>query len=99
KSGHLQSPELAPLCQHIVDLEVAVAQQKAELAKLEAVAQAGQPASCLSCGQPLIEGATFCPHCGAPVVKGAELKYCMHCGAELRPGARFCAKCGQEVAL
>ena len=26
---------------------------------------------CLRCGEPLSEGAAFCPHCGAPVARGA----------------------------
>ncbi len=36
QAGRLSSPELTPLCQHIVELKTALAQQEAELAKLEA---------------------------------------------------------------
>jgi peptide methionine sulfoxide reductase MsrB len=99
KAGRLESPELAPLCQHIVELEAAVAQQKTELAKLEAMArekeeQESGAATCVACGEPLIEGATFCAHCGAQVERQIPARFCVHCGAELRPQARFCAKCG-----
>ncbi len=107
RSGLLNSPELAPLCQHIVELEAVVAQQKAELAKLEATAQAEKAAVkdparlCASCGQPLPEGSTFCPHCGAAVsaqTQPTQYRFCPRCGAELRPGARFCARCGHDLS-
>jgi len=100
KSGHLQSPELAPLCAHIVDLEAAVAKQKAELAQLEALVTSEpggeQAPACSACGRLLPTGATFCPHCGAsaPTPAGSGYLYCPSCGSELRDGARFCASCG-----
>jgi hypothetical protein len=100
RSGHLNSPELQPLCQHIVELEAAVEQQKAELAALvaqssgEAVA-APSGAICAACGKPLQEGGTFCPHCGEPVPPPAQ--FCAFCGSSMRPGARFCAHCGRST--
>jgi ribosomal protein L40E len=102
KSGHLHSPELAPLCQHIVELETVVAQQKAELAKMEAVEEQDKEqaiGNCPTCGQPLPEGATFCPHCGAatPTHPKSVYHFCPQCGAGLRPDARFCGKCGYRL--
>jgi hypothetical protein len=101
KSGHLHSPELAPLCQHIVELEAVVAQQKAELAKLEAAQEQDkeqETGDCPSCGRPLLEGATFCPHCGKAVPKPQVIyHFCPQCGTELRPGAKFCGRCGHRL--
>ena len=100
KAGMLHSTELQPLCAHIVELEAALAEQKSELATLEAamhVATAGDPSTCPSCGKPLIEGATFCAHCGSPVPEHQEMRFCPHCGSALRRGARFCQRCGQAV--
>lgn len=102
KTGHLHSPELQPLCEHIVELEAALATQKAELAQLEsALREATAAASrdrCAVCGKPTIEGGTFCPHCGAPIPEPEPQEcFCVHCGAALRAGAKFCARCGQAV--
>ena len=104
KAGKLHSPELQPLCEHIVELEAAVAKQKAELATLEAAhrgSQAADPAACKACGKPLIDGATFCAHCGAPVPPGISeaggARFCVHCGTAMRPGARYCQRCGQGI--
>ena len=36
RAGRMTAPELRPLCEHIVELEAAVAQQREELARLEA---------------------------------------------------------------
>lgn len=99
QAGRLSSPELQPLCQHIVELRAALAQQEAELAQLEA--QTPQTTTvgakfCPSCGKTLPDGATFCPYCGAAVPQLAA-NLCAYCGAELRPQAKFCAKCGQAV--
>lgn len=98
KAQRLSAPELEPLCQHIVDLEDTLAQQIAELRRLEA--QTGtrgpQPADCPSCHRGLPDGATFCPHCGASVPT-AQHQFCSHCGTELRAGASFCSQCGQEA--
>jgi len=99
EAGKLESPELKPLCQHIIDLRAALTQQQAELAKLEAQEAQEKPASgpvCPSCGKPQPGDGTFCPYCGAAVPADEE-RFCAHCGAKLRPGARFCAKCGQTV--
>lgn len=100
EAGRLTAPELQPLCQHILELKAALAQQQAELAKLEATIPDGSAAQanlCASCGKPLPAGATFCPYCGAPVQAHPERRFCMHCGSELRPESKFCMKCGQPV--
>ena len=47
-------------------------------------------AKCPSCGQPVIEGAKFCPNCGARLV-------CSNCGNALIPGAKFCPNCGNKI--
>ncbi len=104
KAGLLNSPELTPLCQHIVELEAAVAQQREELRRLEALAN--QPAdaterACEQCGHALPSEATFCPYCGAAApapIPEVEQRFCAHCGAPLREGSRFCARCGQVIA-
>jgi RNA polymerase subunit RPABC4/transcription elongation factor Spt4 len=111
KLGKLASLELAPLCQHIVELEAQVATHRAELARLEALAEPTAAASeaaaseaerdCPHCGRVLPEEATFCPYCGqaAPLQDAAALaeRFCAHCGTPLREGARFCARCGKTV--
>ncbi len=108
EAGKLGTPELQPLCQHVVELKQAVAQQEAELAKMEAAAAAAAaktataPASaaagermCPSCGRVAPAAGSFCPYCGATLPE--QKQFCAYCGSELRPGARFCAKCGQPV--
>jgi RNA polymerase subunit RPABC4/transcription elongation factor Spt4 len=99
KGGQLHSPELEPLCQHIVELESSMAQQSGELARLEAQtgASQGQAKGCAACGKPLPDGATFCPYCGAAAPK-PQVQFCAQCGTALREGARFCAHCGSEAA-
>ena len=100
KAGRLSSPELQPLCQHMVELEAAVAQQEAELAKLESqLRQSLVPDRrlCAACSKPLLEGGKFCPHCGAAVLAHKAERYCAHCGARLRTQAGFCARCGQRA--
>ncbi|NLT73167.1 MAG: zinc ribbon domain-containing protein [Chloroflexi bacterium] len=98
RAGRLTSPELAPLCAHVVELEAAVAQQREELARLESTmapdSEAEEP-GCERCGNPLPEGATFCPYCGEPATP--KPRYCAACGAGLREAARFCARCGAAV--
>ena len=111
EAGKLTTPELQPLCQHVVELKQAVAQQEAELAKMEAEAAtaaakaasalpaaataAGVERVCPTCGRGVPAESSFCPYCGATL---PQLKqFCSHCGSELRPNARFCAKCGQPV--
>lgn len=101
KAGALSTPELQPLCAHIVELEAAVAEQRTELARLEALAaaeRAPQERRCAHCGQRLAEGGTFCPHCGQPAPTGAiEETFCAQCGARLRPQAKFCSRCGRSA--
>jgi hypothetical protein len=100
KAGRLSSPELQPLCAHIVELESAVARQKAELATLETQLreQSGPDERvCPSCGKAAPEGATFCPYCGGALPAQELERFCVDCGAPLRAGARFCARCGHPV--
>ena len=99
EAGKLESLELRPLCQHIVDLRIALAQQQAELASLEAQEAQEKPASgavCPACGKAQPGDGTFCPYCGA-AIPATEERFCSACGAKLRPNARYCAKCGQGV--
>jgi RNA polymerase subunit RPABC4/transcription elongation factor Spt4 len=103
KAGRLTAPELAPLCEHVAELEAAVEQQRAELTRLEATQKSAAPAeerACSQCGRPLPPGATFCPYCGAPAPPDAPapIRYCQNCGGELRDNSRFCPHCGQPVA-
>ena len=79
EQGKLTSPELQPLCQHIIDLKATLSEQQAELAKLEAsvtAPAAETPAAgatpCANCGRPVPAGATFCPYCGAAVAVAAR---------------------------
>ncbi|MFH1086797.1 MAG: zinc-ribbon domain-containing protein [Chloroflexota bacterium] len=100
KSGHLSSPELAPLCAHIVELEEAVSRQKVELANLEVqMREAAGPEerTCPACHKAVPEAATFCPYCGTAVPAQME-RFCVHCGAALRTGAQFCARCGTALS-
>ena len=104
KSGLLDSPELQPLCDHIVQLEAAVAKQKAELTQLEAQMQAAKTAEekdtlCASCNHVIPPNATFCPYCGASRPAPGAQAFCLHCGAPLRENAKFCAKCGRGVEI
>lgn len=57
------------------------------------VAPAAKPqVTCPSCGAATVEGAKFCPSCGAKLALE-----CASCGASLMPGAKFCANCGAPV--
>jgi len=110
EAGRMATPELRPLCQHVVELKQAVAQQEAELAQMEAEAAAAAAKTaaatapsgvaavervCPTCGRAVPAEGSFCPYCGATL---PQLKqFCAYCGSELRPAARFCAKCGQAV--
>ncbi|MCP1715830.1 membrane protease subunit (stomatin/prohibitin family) [Methanocalculus alkaliphilus] len=71
--------------------------------------QPGAPAQkCIKCDQPVVQGAKFCPHCGAsqapPTVKCGKCdfdvpqgaKFCPNCGNPM--GAKACGKCGAELA-
>ena len=102
RAGALSSPELAPLCERIIDLEELLQEQKRELGRIEAEAQAERAAAagtvCVKCGQPLPPTGEFCPHCGQPrPTASAPPAFCAHCGATLREGARFCPRCGREA--
>ncbi|OGO04957.1 MAG: hypothetical protein A2Y73_08200 [Chloroflexi bacterium RBG_13_56_8] len=98
EANKLSSPELQPLCQHILELRAALAQQEAELAMLEAtVTEIPEKRLCPTCKRPLPSEGTFCPYCGARVLAREESPFCIYCGARLRPDSRFCPKCGQAV--
>lgn len=47
---------------------------------------------CPVCRADLLEGARFCPNCGAPLPV-----ICPDCGSPLPPGGRFCPACGARV--
>ena len=101
KVGQLHSPELQPLCEHIVQLEQAVSWQKGELAALEAALQGpSTPAGrvCPHCKMAVVERASFCAHCGASLPTVEPERFCTDCGRTLRAGAQFCAYCGLSVA-
>jgi hypothetical protein len=106
--GKMPAIELQPLCEHVLELKKAVAQQEAELAKMEATAAAeaakkgiavggaaAEERACPSCGKVAPAAGSFCPYCGASLPP--QKQFCVCCGAELRPQAKFCAKCGQSV--
>jgi predicted amidophosphoribosyltransferase len=104
RAGALTSPELAPLCERIIDLEELLQEQKRELGRIEAEAQAERAAAaatvCAKCGQSLPPVGEFCPHCGQPrPMVAAEPSFCAHCGATLREGAKFCPRCGREAVI
>ena len=48
---------------------------------------------CPKCGEPRIEGAKFCPSCGADYSL-KRIRICRNCGAELMEGKDFCIRCG-----
>jgi RNA polymerase subunit RPABC4/transcription elongation factor Spt4 len=100
ETNKLTQPELAAVCQHIVEMKAEVAKLEAELAQFQPPApstQLGQ--ACPTCGKALPTGAVFCPSCGAKMQPApAEAKFCLHCGAALRAGAKFCPACGQTIS-
>jgi hypothetical protein len=68
--GQLESPILAPLCQHVVTVRTALSEQKEELARLEAMIEARRRESeptCPSCDRPVAPDGTFCAYCGTPL--------------------------------
>ena len=70
-------------------IESQVAQRRRNRRPIPAVSGA---ASCPSCGQRLVPGATFCAYCGTPAANT-----CHACAAEVSPDARFCAHCGTAL--
>ena len=71
QAGKLTSVELQPLCEHVVQLKAALAEQKVELARLTATSSEGAPtdeevAVCAGCGAQLRPQARFCQKCGRP---------------------------------
>lgn len=59
-------------------------------------APATSASSCSSCGQPVPQGAKFCPACGAQQVAPASA-FCPGCGQKVDGGAKFCPSCGQKL--
>lgn len=59
--------------------------------------------ACASCGQTMLTGTKFCPHCGAagnvaaPSAASGK-RFCAGCGAENLATAKFCKGCGQSLA-
>lgn len=54
---------------------------------------------CISCGSPLISGATSgatCPECNAPIQPGAT--FCCNCGKQLG-GSAVCSRCGSQLPI
>jgi membrane protease subunit (stomatin/prohibitin family) len=103
RAGALNSAELTPLCERIIDLETLLQEQKRELQKIEAEALAQREAAagqlaCPHCGKPYGAGVSFCPHCGQALGPAEAPVFCGHCGAPLREGAKFCPRCGHETA-
>lgn len=104
RAGNRVFGELAPLCEHIIELEELVENQREALAKLEAESVKSVQATatgpvCASCGASTPSDATFCPHCATPVKRAdASPTFCKHCGNALRESAQFCAKCGRPTA-
>ncbi|MCE5258682.1 MAG: zinc ribbon domain-containing protein [Chloroflexi bacterium] len=88
EAGKLSSPELQPLCQHIIDLKAALAQQEKELARLVADAEAEATKHA---------AAAPAPAAAAPAVAPLQTP-CASCGKPLPSGAAFCAACGSPVA-
>lgn len=61
----------------------------------EAPAEEEPKSCCAACGEPLPEGAKFCPACGKPA---ARKRTCPVCGAvPAADTARFCAECGAPL--
>lgn len=100
EAGRLDSPELQPLCQHVVEIKQALREQEEELQTLDALAAARrepQAELCPSCGRPLPAEGVYCAHCGAPIQARLSSRFCARCGSPLRADAKFCAHCGAPV--
>lgn len=102
EAGKLASPELEPLCQHIVELKAVVTQQEKELARLEAEAeaeaaaqaQAKVEAETATKAKATAEAATKAQITPIPVAN----TLCVKCGKPLPAGATFCAYCGTAIS-
>jgi hypothetical protein len=115
EAGKLASPELEPLCQHIVDLKAVVAQQEKELARLEAEVEA--EAAALAKAKVEAEAAALAKaklEAEAVALAKAHVESaakplgtpvnvlgatCQKCAKQLPAGATFCAFCGSPVIL
>jgi chromosome segregation ATPase len=114
EAGKLASPELEPLCQHIVELKAVVTQQEKELARLEAEAeaeaaaqaQAKVEAETAAQAQAKVEAETATKaKATAEAVTKAQITpipvantLCVKCGKPLPAGATFCAYCGTAIS-
>lgn len=63
----------------------------------ETVVLAPSVPCCVTCGQPLKEGAAFCIHCGTRVDAVPMKRFCTQCGKEASPTSRFCTGCGHTL--
>lgn len=87
-----------------------IASKEAEIESLNQQLNALEgTAPCSSCGEPVQNGAAFCPKCGnatasetvkaeAEVVEAEEVAFCSQCGAKLDGGSKFCNQCGNKIA-
>ncbi|MHB1357392.1 MAG: zinc ribbon domain-containing protein [Anaerolineae bacterium] len=114
EAGKLTSPELEPLCQHIVELKAAVTQQEKELARLEAEseAEAAAQAKAKADAEAAAQARANVDAEAAALVKArAEVAVkthiaptpsanasCTKCGKPLPAGATFCAYCGAAIS-
>ena len=84
----------APIGQMAAQMNTYINPQAQAQQPSQPVASSNTPpnsSTCPSCGQPVINGAKFCPNCGARLV-------CPNCGNALIPGAKFCPNCGNKIA-
>ena len=103
EAGKLTSPELQPLCQHIVELKAAVTQQEKELARLEAEAEAEAAAQArakveaetAAQAKVKVEATAKTQITPTPVANTS----CAKCGKPLPAGATFCAFCGTAITV
>lgn len=114
EAGKLTSPELEPLCQHIVELKAAVTQQEKELARLEAEAEAeaaalakakaDAEAAAQARAKVEAEAAALAKARAEVAVKThitptpAASASCTKCGKPLTAGTTFCAYCGAAIS-
>ena len=103
ETGKLLSPELQPLCQHIVELKAAVTQQENELARLEAEAEAEAAAQARTKAE---AEATAQARAKAETAAKAQITstpvadiLCAKCGKPLPTGVTFCAYCGTAITV
>jgi hypothetical protein len=110
ESGRLNSPELEPLCQHVIELKAAVTQEEKELARLEAEAEAEAAAQtkakadaeAAAQAKAKAEAEAFAQARAKAEAAAktqiapvtAAVVICTKCAKPLPSGATFCAFCG-----